>query len=311
MCVNTGGDPGRDAYGLPPVDIEVPDDARELERDVHAYHRELRSQRRRLLARKLIGPLTRDGMVLPLLAGCLALTLLAATLLTVFTVGQGTIGGPLTRPGGAGSAAPGPVAGRPGTGTVGSPAATVPATGEPGGPLPDAMVLVDGMPEHLVDLTGPRQFAVVLALIPPGCRCVRDLQQLARQVQGGAQIFLVGIRGADVSRLTSRIALARTHAVEDSGDMLPVLYRASTTLTAVLVRKDDSVAGLVKDKHGFRITAAVRAMASAHAGNAPSPGATVPAAQATAPSAQATAPSAQTTAPTTAPATGATAAPAG
>src|SRR6516165_11796412 len=92
MRVNTGGDPGRDDYGLPPVDIEVPDDARELERDVHAYHRELRSRRRRLLARRLTGPLARDGMVLPLLAGCLALTLLAATLLTVFTVGQGAIG---------------------------------------------------------------------------------------------------------------------------------------------------------------------------------------------------------------------------
>jgi hypothetical protein len=317
MRVNNGGDPGRDDYGLPPVDIEVPDDARELERDVQAYRRELRSLRRRLLARKLVGPLTRDGMVLPLLAGCLALTLLAATLLTVFTVGQGTIGGPLTRPGGARSAAPGPVAGSAGTGTTGSPAAREPATGRPGRPLPDAMVLVDGEPEHLVDLTGPYQFAVVLALIPPGCQCVRDLRQLARQVQGGAQIFLVGIRGADVSQLTSRIALARTHAVEDIGDLLPPLYRNSTTLTAVLVRKDDSVAGLVKDRHGFRITAQVRAMASAHAGQSPSPGtpATSPSARATAPSARAASPAAQATAPgartTTAPATGATAAPAG
>jgi hypothetical protein len=310
MRVNTGGDPGRDDYGLPPVDIEVPDDARELERDVQAYRRELRSLRRRLLARRLVGPLTSDGMVLPLLAGCLALTLLAATLLTVFTVGQGTIGGPLTRPGGARSAAPGPAAGSPGTGTVSSPAATEAAAGAPGRPLPDAMVLVDGEPEHLVDLTGPGNFAVVLALIPPGCRCVRDLQQLARQVQGGVQIFLVGIRGADVSRLTARIALARTHAVEDSGDMLPLLYRDSTTLTAVLVRKDDSVAGLVKDRHGFRITAAVRAMASAHAGQSPSPGtpATSPSARATGPAARATAPGARTS---TAPVTGATTAPAG
>jgi len=83
--VNAGGDPGRDDYGLPPVDIEVPNDARELARDVQAYHRELRARRRRHLAKRFYGPLTRDGMVLPLLAGCLALTLLAATLLTVFT----------------------------------------------------------------------------------------------------------------------------------------------------------------------------------------------------------------------------------
>ena len=120
--MNTGGDPGRDDYGLPPVDIDVPDDARELARDVQAYHRELRSRRRRLLARRLAGPLTRDGMVLPLLAGCLALTLLAATLLTVFTVGQGTIGGPLTHPG-----SPPPGAAR-------SPTSLSPAAGEAGCP---------------------------------------------------------------------------------------------------------------------------------------------------------------------------------
>ena len=97
--------------------------------------------------------------------------------------------------------------------------------------------------------------------------------------------------------------------------MIPPLYRDSTTLTAVLVSKYDSVAGLVKDKHGFRITAAVRAMASTHAGKSPSAGTpvTIPSARATAPSARATAPSARATAPggraTTAPA--ATGAPAG
>ena len=88
MRVNIGGDPGRDDYGLPPVDIEVPDDARELDRDVQAYHRELRAQRWRRRTRRMAGPLTRDGMVLPLLAGCLALTLLAGTLLTVFSGAQ-------------------------------------------------------------------------------------------------------------------------------------------------------------------------------------------------------------------------------
>jgi hypothetical protein len=267
MRVNTGGDAGRDDYGLPPVEIHVPDDARELARDVQAYHRELRSQRRRVLAKKLSGPLARDGMVLPLLGGCLALTLLAATLLTVFTVGQGTIGGPLTRPGSTRPGAVGPASGRSGGGT--SPPA---AAGAPGGPLPDAMVLVDGEPEHLTDLTGPGEFAVVLALIPPGCQCLRDLRQLTQQAQGGgAQIYLVGIRGANVTQLTAEVELGRTHAVEDSGNMLPPLYRDSTTLTAVLVSKDDSVADLVQDQHGFRITAAVRAMVSAHAEESPPP----------------------------------------
>src|SRR5579863_10144220 len=105
MCVNAGGDPGRDDYGLPPVDIEVPDDARELARDVLAYHREQRSRRRRRLARRFFGPLTRDGMVLPLLAGCLALTLVAATLLTVFTARQPIVSLRPTRPPSGSSAA--------------------------------------------------------------------------------------------------------------------------------------------------------------------------------------------------------------
>ncbi len=83
--MSRGGEPERDDYGLPPVDIEVPDDARELDRDVQMYHRELRALRRQRLLRRLGGPIARDGMVLPLLASCLALTLLAGTLLTMFT----------------------------------------------------------------------------------------------------------------------------------------------------------------------------------------------------------------------------------
>ena len=261
MRVNSGGDPGRDDYGLPPVDIEVPDDARELDRDVQTYHRELRSQRRRILARRLYGPLTRDGMVLPLLAGCLALTLLAATLLTVFTVGQGVDSGPLASPAvsrpGSGS-----IAGGPGAGVSLSPTVVK---------LPDAMVELDGQPMHLTDLTG--QFVVVLALIPPGCRCVRDLRQLAAQADGGgAETYLIGTTGEDVSQLSTLIGLGRTHAVQASLGGLPAFYRDRSMLTAVLVRKDGSVAGQVPDQHGFQIKSEVHSLVAAHA-ESPSPGA--------------------------------------
>jgi hypothetical protein len=272
--VNNGGDPGRDDYGLPPVDIKVPDDARELDRDVLAYRRELRSLRRRMLARRLAGPLTRDGMVLPLLAGCLALTLLAATLLTVFTVGQGAIGqgqgpvgGPFTHPDFARSGAASPAAG-------GSGASLGPAIGRPGGPLPDTMVLVDGQPMHLADLTG--QYVIVLALIPPACKCLRDLRQLTVQAQGGgAQTYLVGVRGENVSQLSDQVGLGAAHAVEDTEGLLPSLYRNSTMLTAVLVDKDGSVAHLVTDRHGFQmIKAQVHALVSGHAAQSPAPGVT-------------------------------------
>src|SRR5215831_20438715 len=130
--VNAGGDPGRDDYGLPPVDIEVPDDARELARDVQAYHRELRARRRQHLAKRFYGPVTRDGMVLPLLAGCLALTLLAATLLTVFTARQAAIS--LRPP-------------RPGTSHAARPS-------RPGAALLNATVFVGGTPVILNSLPG-------------------------------------------------------------------------------------------------------------------------------------------------------------
>jgi hypothetical protein len=87
--VNPGGEPERDEYGLPPVDIEIPDDARELDRDVQAYYRELRAERRRQRRRRLHLSLARDGIVLPLLACCLILALITGTLLTVFTATSG------------------------------------------------------------------------------------------------------------------------------------------------------------------------------------------------------------------------------
>ena len=242
MRVNTGGDPGRDDYGLPPVDIEIPDDARELDREVQAYHRELRSQRLRTLAKKVYGPLASDGMVLPLLAGCLALTLLAATLLTVFTVGQGDVGGPATH-----SHAP--------------PARSLPP-GQPGGPLPDAMVQVDGQAMHLMDITGLTRSAVVLALIPPGCNCLRDLSELIQQAEHGlAQPYLVSTRGQDVSQLSAQTGLGSAHVVLAEQPSLPRFYSARTTLTAVLVRPNGSLANVVPDQHGFQITAELQSLA--------------------------------------------------
>ncbi len=83
--MNPGGEPERDETGLPPVDIEIPDDARELDRDVQAYYREQRAARRQQRRQRVRGSLAKDGIVLPLLACCLILALITGTLLTVFT----------------------------------------------------------------------------------------------------------------------------------------------------------------------------------------------------------------------------------
>jgi uncharacterized membrane protein YgcG len=242
MCVNTGGDAGRDDYGLPPVDVEVPDDARELDRDVQAYHRELRARRRHIRAKKLYGPLAKDGMVLPLLAGCLALTLLAATLLTVFTASRGTVGGPL---------------GRPSTGARKAPVHVL-----PGAALLNSIVSVDGYPEQLSALEGP---VLVLALVPRGCRarCVHDLRELIIEAShGGGMPYLVGINGEQVSWLPRKLGLGASQALEDTGNMVSQRY-PTTHLTAIVVRRDGSAIQVRYDLgHGFQITDVVRTLAS-------------------------------------------------
>ena len=235
--MNAGGDPGRDDYGLPPVDIEVPDDARALARDVQAYHRELRARRRQHLAKRLYGPLTRDGMVLPLLAGCLALTLLAATLLTVFTARQAAIS---LRPGQGASHAAGPSG--------------------PGASLLETMLFASG---HSVILSSLPGAVLVLALVPPGCRrCLPDLKQLTVQAPP-ANIYLVGVRGKKVDGLARPLGLGALHALDDSENMLPRHYQV-TALTAVVVKTDGTAIRVVPDRgHGFQISDAVRALSPA------------------------------------------------
>ena len=91
--MNPGGGSGWDE---PPLDIQIPDDARELDRDVLAYHRELRAKRRRNRLRRLAGPLkpfapsAARGSVMPLLASILAVCLVAGAMLSVATFSPAT-----------------------------------------------------------------------------------------------------------------------------------------------------------------------------------------------------------------------------
>ncbi len=80
--MNPGGGSGWDE---PPLDIQIPDDARELDRDVLAYHREVRAQRRRNRLRRLTSPFSGPGTVMPLLASILAVCLVAGAMLSVAT----------------------------------------------------------------------------------------------------------------------------------------------------------------------------------------------------------------------------------
>jgi hypothetical protein len=218
MLVNRGGDPERDDYGLPPVDIEIPDDARELDRDIQAYHRELRVQRRNRLFRRLGGPLTKDGMVLPLLASCLALTLLAGTLLTMFTARH---------------AAPSTLQ------TTSAPQQSQPPVGQVGGLLPATRVSVgDDQIRALRDFRSS-----VLALVPAGCRCAAAAHRLSTQASAaGVMLYFVATGPAvpDARKLVRRSGLSADHVVTDAQDAMGSAYRP-VGLTAVLVYRDGLV----------------------------------------------------------------------
>ncbi len=236
MLVNIGGEPERDDYGLPPVDIEIPDDARELDRDLQAYRRELRAQRRLRLVRRLGGPLARDGMVLPLLASCLALTLLIGTLLTMFTA----------------SRAIAPV-------TTAASTSGAPAVGEPGGPLPAASVLAAGKTIQLRSL-----HPAVLAIVPANCGCAAAAQQLSSQAAAAhVKLFFAGT-GTGVSTaamLASEAGLNASRVLSDAHDTLARAY-LPVGLTAILVYHDGSVASIKRELTAtLQLTRPIRALA--------------------------------------------------
>jgi len=167
--VNPGGEPERDETGLPPVDIKVPDDARELDRDVQAYRRELRAFRRSERRSRWHRSLSKDGVVLPLLACCVILALITGTLLTVFTATSNQS-----------------------LGLPGSP----PRSTRPGAPVakmawnhprPNATIAFRGTAVSVQSL--PRS---VLVLVPPRCGCAGTIAWLAAVAsKGSAVMFLI------------------------------------------------------------------------------------------------------------------------
>ena len=172
--VNPGAEPGRDDSGLPPVDIEIPDDARELDRDVIAYRRERRAQRRRARLQRVLRPVRGHGAILPLIASCVALSMLAGAMLSVFTISPASA--PVRGPGSASSGV--------------APSASAVS-------LPSGTVLVNGKPTQLDQLTG-----AVLALVPAGCKCDTALKQLTTQAsRARVSVYFVGTTSAmtDVS----------------------------------------------------------------------------------------------------------------
>ena len=212
-------EPGRDDGNLPPVNIVIPDDARELERDVLAYHRELRAQRWRQRLRRVFGPFTRrefggHAAILPLIATCVALSMLAGAMLSVVTISPAS-----------------------------APTMTSPPLASAGpAPRPDDLT---SLPTGTVQLHGraiPVRSLVrsALALVPAGCDCGPALQRLAAQAaEAHVGVYFVGSGAAipQLAGLTAQYGDGAAASVYDTGNVLGATYHP-VGLTVLLVYSD-------------------------------------------------------------------------
>jgi hypothetical protein len=246
--VNQGGEPGHDDEGLPRVDIEIPDDARELYRDVQAYHRELRALRRRQRSDRLRAPLRRTGVVLPLMAGCLLLALVSGMVLTVFSTDPYFSGStsPARKSTVRGSRSASSPAQRNGsTGTSGSGQTAPPharsrtaAGSGAAGPAQSAAQL----PGKSISVAGKRValrtlISTALAIVPANCGCAAAVRQLLEQAKlAKVTIYLVGPRGsaAELARLAAHATPGRALVATDAANVLESAYRTAG-LTVLLV----------------------------------------------------------------------------
>ena len=244
--MNPGGEPGRDDGGLPPADIEIPDDARELDRDVLAYRRELRARRRRARWDRLFGPLRGHGALLPLVASCVALSMLAGTLLSVFSIS------PASAPVLSHSSAPAPVA---------------------SSSLPAGTVIINHRATSVRSL-----LPALLVLVSPGCNCAQAVREVADQARqaGVKKVYLVGTTGkmAAVSQL-ARTAGPAAVAVEDAERVLATAYRPDG-LTIVLAKADATTSVHRNLQPGrFQLEDQLRQLGGAAEGASPTPGSAV------------------------------------
>jgi hypothetical protein len=209
-------EPERDDGSLPPVNIVIPDDARELDRDVLAYRRELRAQRRRRRLMRLLRPFNRAGLggptaIVPLIALCLALALVGGALLSVVTMNPAQAPTVTSTPP---PAQAGQTAGR----------TTLP----PG----NVLIQEQGVPVRSLVRS-------VLALVPADCACVQQWDRLKGQaVAADVPLYFVAT-GTSQQRASAadQYVYGRAVVVDDADGVLANAYRPDG-LTVLLVDGD-------------------------------------------------------------------------
>lgn len=221
----TGEDLGRgpdwNDDGLPEIDVSIPDDIRELDREVQAYRREQRRARRQRLLRHLFpgaGRFGPYGVLAPVIAGALVVTALFGAVISLL--------GPR-------SALP-PAAS--------DSADTVSAVGEEnvGKPLPDAQVAVDGADRQLSSLR-----SAVVVSVPAHCGCTTSIDTLTSTARTtGVAVYLSG-EPAEMQKLAERSG-RYPHVLDEAGSVLTERYHPAG-LSAVLVDGEGKVADVVHD----------------------------------------------------------------
>lgn len=237
--MNQGGEPAHDDYGLPPVDIEIPDDARELDRDVQAYHRELRAQRRHERSTRLRAPLRRSSMVVPLMAGCLIMAMVAGMVLTMFSANPYFSDFTGKRSPGTGGQHAAQSTGRANSssGATSAPADISGGVGGAGGVgttqaswLPPGSISVAGQPVALRGLS-----RLALAIVPVNCGCAAAIDRLLVQAKRArVKVWLVGRQGVKLSNFAGASAQGTVVLATDTHNVLGRAYK-QVGLVVVLV----------------------------------------------------------------------------
>jgi hypothetical protein len=235
--VSFASEPGREDGNLPPVNVVIPDDARELDRDVLAYRREMRAKRRRQRALRVFAPFgTQEfgghAAIIPLIAICLAVCLVGGALLSVATM----------------SPASAPTLGAQGTAQPAVPA------GEPT-TLPNGSIFVGWRTVPVRSLRSS-----VIALVPANCDCGLGLQRLAGQA-AGATVTLYFVAGgaeqAQLDALTARYGDGIAAAAADYDNVLSTVYHPDG-LTVLLIDKDGTAEVYRNLAADFQLTSLLR-----------------------------------------------------
>jgi len=235
--VSFASEPGRDDGNLPPVNVVIPDDARELDRDVLAYRREQRAKRRRQRLMRLFRPFRLpefggQAAIIPLIAACLAISLVGGALLSIFTM----------------SPASAPTLNAPRS--SGQPAVQHGELTE----LPLGTVQLNGRPVQVRSL-----LTSAIALVPANCGCDAQLDRLAGQaVAAHVGLYFAGAGQviAQLPGLVARDGDGAAVATADSDNVLSVAYHPAG-LTVLLVFRDAKAEAFRSLSGSFQLTQAL------------------------------------------------------